>query len=494
MGITAVRTVGLRDLDAERPGERDVQLAQLHRLSSWMLVLGTVRVLCMLGDYARSYAEISRGVLFSLPAVSRFVQSNPPAVLLGFAWPLMLGLILRRTQLWIFLPAAAVAFFILSLGGWLTLVAGFWMTADSYIAVGSFEVFRGHLFQFRPGSMFKAIMGLTQLVLELGVAVSAWRLARRMRSTMSPPTAGARSDAMASASGAGKPDGESVLTSKKRLQGRLAIYVSLAFIVLNVRLPVWSAYIEVLNRSRLVREFVLKNDAAHNRAHRAPTGDSANVRRAMEFEESLSGALRHGAENQFLEAKNDYQRIITAVEAMGNDSESAGFRNFHLARALNNLGWLLATCAQESLRDAEQAVASAKRAVELAPDEGTYWNTLGVAYYRLRNLPAAVNALVRSMELRREGDSFDWYFLAMIHAQQGRLDEARRWYEKAAAWHAGTQPGNEELQRFRAEAAQVLGLPVPPPEPTATRHVPPKDLMPLPRPVFPRRRGGLRSL
>ena len=153
-----------------------------------------------------------------------------------------------------------------------------------------------------------------------------------------------------------------LLTSKKRLQGRLAIYVSLAFMVLNVRFPVWSAYIEVLNRSRLVREFVLKNDTAHYRAPR-PTGNPADVRRALEFEETLSGALRHGAENQFLEAKNDYQRIITAAEAMGNDSESAGFRNFHLARALNNLGWLLATCAQESAagRRASRGVGQARR-------------------------------------------------------------------------------------------------------------------------------------
>ena len=219
MGITGVKTVGLWDLDAERPGERDVQLAHLHRLSSWMLILGTVRLLCMLGDYARSYAEISRGALISLPAVSRFVQTNPPAVLLGFAWPLMLGLILRRTRLWIFLPAAAVTFFILSLGGWLTLVAGFWMTADSHIAFGSFEVFRGNLFQFRPGALAKAIMGLTQLMLELGTAVSAWNLARRMRSTVSTQTAGAGSGAMASANGAGKPDGESAAHFQEALAG-----------------------------------------------------------------------------------------------------------------------------------------------------------------------------------------------------------------------------------------------------------------------------------
>jgi hypothetical protein len=494
MGITGVKSVELWDLDAEGPGERDVQRSHLHRLSSWMLILGTVRLICVFGDYARSYSEVSRGAMISFRAVSQFVQTNPPAVLLGFAWPLVLGLILRRTQRWIFLPAAAVTFFILSLGGWLALVAGFWMTVDSHIAFGSFEVFRGSLYQFRAGALAKAIMGLTQLMFELGTAVSAWNLARRMRYTQSTQTAGGGSGAADSTIGASKSDGEFVLTSKKRLHGRLAIYVSLAFLVLNVRFPVWSAYIEVLNRSRLVREFVLQNDTVRYRAHHSPTASPAHVRRSMEFEQTLSGALRHGAENQFLEAKNDYQRIIAAAEALGNDSESVGFRNFHLARALNNLGWLLATCAQESLRDGEQAVASAKRAVELQPDEGMYWNTLGVAYYRCRNLPAAMNALVRSMELRREGDSFDWYFVAMIHAQQGRPDEARQWYDRAVAWQEGIQAGNEELQRFRAEAAQVLGLPIPPSEPPAARSAPPPDTNPRPRPGFPRRRGGLRAL
>ena len=480
------------DHDAESLGERDVQVRHLHRLSSWMLVLGTVRLTCMLADYARSLAEVSRGGAISVSTLSKFAQTNPPAVLLGFAWPLFLGLLLRRTGRWIFLPAAAVTFLILSVGGWLTLVAGFWVTVDSHFAVGSFEVFRGNLFQFKPLTVAKAMMGIAQLVLEFGTAVSAWNLARRrMRSTLPGPAATGSSGVTAAAT-RNAIDGEFAITSKKCLQGRLAIYVSLAFLVLAVRLPVWSAYLEVLNRSRLVREFVLENDTARLHGRRPFTGNSLNLRRAMEFEQTLSGALRHGADNQFLEAKNDYQRIIAAAEALGNDSDSATFRNFHLARALNNLGWLLATCAQESLREPEQAVASAKRAVELAPDEGTYWNTLGVAYYRNRNLAAAMNALVRSMELRHEGDSFDWYFVAMIHAQQDRLDEARQWYDRAVAWHTESQAGNEELQRFRMETAQVLGLPSPPP-PT-TKHAPPADMGPRPVPGFPRKRVGLRAL
>ena len=51
------------------------------------------------------------------------------------------------------------------------------------------------------------------------------------------------------------------------------------------------------------------------------------------------------------------------------------------ATAYNNYASLLATCRPSSLRDPAQAVELAKKATALAPKEGDYWNTLGVAYY-----------------------------------------------------------------------------------------------------------------
>ena len=59
--------------------------------------------------------------------------------------------------------------------------------------------------------------------------------------------------------------------------GRLAIYASLGFLVLMIRLPVWSTYLEIINDSRIVREFVLKNDIRRiNRPPRTLTRRAAS--------------------------------------------------------------------------------------------------------------------------------------------------------------------------------------------------------------------------
>ena len=62
------------------------------------------------------------------------------------------------------------------------------------------------------------------------------------------------------------------------------------------------------------------------------------------------------------------------------------------------------------------------------------------------------------MELRKGGDSHDWFFLAMAHWQLGQKDEARKWHDQAVAGMEKRAPQNEELTRFRAEAAQLLGI------------------------------------
>ena len=96
--------------------------------------------------------------------------------------------------------------------------------------------------------------------------------------------------------------------------------------------------------------------------------------------------------------------------------------------------------------------------MELDPKNAAYPNTLGVAFYRAAAWPAAIDALTKSMELRSGGDSFDWYFLAMAHWQLDNMEEARKWFDQADTWMKTNQPQNEELQRFRTEAAALLGV------------------------------------
>jgi serine/threonine protein kinase/TPR repeat protein len=126
--------------------------------------------------------------------------------------------------------------------------------------------------------------------------------------------------------------------------------------------------------------------------------------------------------------------------------------------ARNNLAWLLATGPDSKIRDPKRAVELAKKAVELAPEEGTYWNTLGVSHYRAGDWKAAIAALEKSMELRKGGDSSDWFFLAMARWQLGDKKEARNWYDQAVEGMGKNLPKDEELRRFRMEAEQLLGM------------------------------------
>jgi tetratricopeptide (TPR) repeat protein len=130
----------------------------------------------------------------------------------------------------------------------------------------------------------------------------------------------------------------------------------------------------------------------------------------------------------------------------------------HQPTAYNHAAWALATRPDFKSLNPARAIAFAKKAVELAPKQGAYWNTLGVAHYRGGDWKAAVETLQKSMELRQGGDSFDWFFLAMAHWQLGEKDKAREWYDRAVQWMDKNQPSNEELHRFRTEAAELLGL------------------------------------
>jgi tetratricopeptide (TPR) repeat protein len=124
----------------------------------------------------------------------------------------------------------------------------------------------------------------------------------------------------------------------------------------------------------------------------------------------------------------------------------------------NSAAWLLATAADSKLRNPAEAVKLARRAVELAPKDGSHWNTLGVAHYRAGNWKDVLAALEKSMDLRQGGDANDWFFLAMTQWQLVQKEEARKWYDKAVQWMDKNAKENEELRRFRSEAEELLEI------------------------------------
>jgi serine/threonine protein kinase/Flp pilus assembly protein TadD len=145
-------------------------------------------------------------------------------------------------------------------------------------------------------------------------------------------------------------------------------------------------------------------------------------------------------------ARSDYQRAIDL--------------NPKADSAQNSLAWLLATCPDPRFRDPQAAVAWAEKAVDLVPTAASYRNTLGVAFYRAADWQAAVAALLKSVELSQGGSTEDCLFLAMAHWRLDRKETARRWFGRALERAQNVILANhDELRRFRAEAAALLGLP-----------------------------------
>jgi tetratricopeptide (TPR) repeat protein len=149
------------------------------------------------------------------------------------------------------------------------------------------------------------------------------------------------------------------------------------------------------------------------------------------------------------------------------------------------LAWFLANCPNPQYRDPAQAVALAKKNLELPQEEvppagsalgaggerqGYYWRALGMAYYRTGDWDHAVTSLEKSRALHNGTCTCGWSVLAMAHWRRGDKEEAQHCYERGCWWfeeHKGgysKEPGfywEEEFRRMRAEAAEVLGLPDP---------------------------------
>ena len=128
------------------------------------------------------------------------------------------------------------------------------------------------------------------------------------------------------------------------------------------------------------------------------------------------------------------------------------------AAICNSVAWRLATAPAPEERLPAEAIDFATRAVELEPANGQIWNTLGVARYRAGQWQKAIEAIEKAIDLRSGGDANDWFFLAMSHWQSGNKAEARKWYDKAGEWIVANPSPNEELDQFRREAADLLGV------------------------------------
>jgi tetratricopeptide (TPR) repeat protein len=162
--------------------------------------------------------------------------------------------------------------------------------------------------------------------------------------------------------------------------------------------------------------------------------------------------IRASALKELGKFRDAVSEFSTAIE-LGPQPDSSFWPWAH-----NSLAWLLATCPDSSLRDAPRAVQLGKQAVALAPDNNSYWSTLGVAEYRNGEWASAVTSLKKSVALGGSGKASGEFFLAMAHWQLDKHEEARRWYEEAVATMKQEDEHDEDLTRFCAEATETLEI------------------------------------
>ncbi len=460
------RTESARDREAGPEGSGAG--GPIVSLGLWMAVLGAIRLFGAIADYVADWRAAMRaaGADAGAGAFWQYAAEHPPLGLLIAAWPAAVGLILLRSRWHELVKVGAVTFLALSLCGVLSATAEWGDLQRRHLTIGSFRVSGTSLLRLSDFGLMACLAGVVQLLLELftGVRASVWAFRSLDRAD------GAEVDRREAA--------------RRTRLGRLALVGSLAFLALTIRVPGWSPYVELLTRSKFLRELLI----GENRTTRTPELPSRPaapswLRDGMLLREQ---AARDWVEGRYVKARDTYLRLAAILDPLAPLSLSAAERRF-ASEGYNQIAWLLATCPDEGLRDGKAAVTLARRALEFAPDDGDIWNTLGVAYFRAGDMEQSRSALYRSMELRNEGTSHDWFFLAMIHGREGRKERAREWYEKAAQWSKQPVLNPEELYRFQCEAAEELGLPHP---------AVPEQIAAGPRgranPRFPRVRSRLR--
>jgi tetratricopeptide (TPR) repeat protein len=133
------------------------------------------------------------------------------------------------------------------------------------------------------------------------------------------------------------------------------------------------------------------------------------------------------------------------------------------AELLNAIAWHLATAADPEERDPARAIELARSAAEQAPGDWGFLDTLAVACYRAGKWREALDAAAEARRRHEGNRPVPWFFVAMAHWRLGEKEEAREWYrtslETLDTLKDQLKPWElEQQERFRAEAAELLGI------------------------------------
>src|SRR5262249_47563061 len=116
-------------------------------------------------------------------------------------------------------------------------------------------------------------------------------------------------------------------------------------------------------------------------------------------------------------------------------------------------------------RDRLRSLELAQKAVKLSPDPVEFYGTLGIARYQTGDWNGAKADLKKALDFLavQAANEFwnqaaDGFFLAMALWKLDEKDEARNSYDKAVECMKKHPGDTSYLERYRMEAAKLLGL------------------------------------
>jgi serine/threonine protein kinase/Flp pilus assembly protein TadD len=168
------------------------------------------------------------------------------------------------------------------------------------------------------------------------------------------------------------------------------------------------------------------------------------------------GSVRFGA-GKHQQAADNYRQAITHFQTLAEEFPNA-------PRYQNALAYVLSSCPAKALRNPQQAVDHAHRALELSPDNPDYKFVLAMAQYEAGDFDAAITSLEearRQSDDRLPGDAK--LVLAMALCQTGEQQRGREVYERTIDELDNKKTYSEwykmEFRVLRADADQMFAAP-----------------------------------
>lgn len=170
--------------------------------------------------------------------------------------------------------------------------------------------------------------------------------------------------------------------------------------------------------------------------------------------------LRPGFVDALCNLGRDLRKQDKPAEAVTPLREAVRLKPDHLT-SLIELAWLLTVSSDLSVRSPQEALETARKAVERAPRSDRTWLVLGAARYRLGDWKISIAALEKSLSLQKSpalGYAGSKFLLAMACWQAGKQEEARKWYAQGMQQLDPRLADNSPERRLQAEAASLLGV------------------------------------